>query len=105
MEKKLLEAVDMVCLNCVEDTLTDNSCCEKCPVRRLVDVNTNSKEKEWDFEAKVTGYFHTVIKAETLEEAKQKGLETYYETNFSNMEDIETEHLCVSDENGNDYYY
>ena len=31
------EAIDVVCLNCVEDTLRDNSCCETCPVRKLYD--------------------------------------------------------------------
>lgn len=60
---------------------------------------------KWDFEAKLSGYFHTEVEADTFEEAKQKGLEAYYETEFSNMEDIETEHLCVTDDKGNDHYY
>lgn len=34
-EDKILDAVDIVCLNCVENTLEDNSVCEKCPVRKL----------------------------------------------------------------------
>ena len=42
--KKILEAIDLVCLNCVEDTLTDNSCCENCPVRKT--YNSLTKEKE-----------------------------------------------------------
>ena len=34
-ENAILDAVDVVCLNCVEDTLNDNSVCEKCPVRKM----------------------------------------------------------------------
>ena len=41
---KVLEAIDMVCLNCVEDTLQDNSCCDKCPVRKLCDSLVNKGE-------------------------------------------------------------
>lgn len=41
---KILEAIDIVCLNCVEDTLTDNSCCENCPVRKTHDSLTEKKE-------------------------------------------------------------
>lgn len=33
----LEDAADIVCMNCVEDTLNDNSCCEKCPVRKTMD--------------------------------------------------------------------
>jgi len=44
---KILEAIDIVCLNCVEDTLTDNSCCENCPVRKTAD-SLNKKKKEFD---------------------------------------------------------
>lgn len=40
---KLLDAIDTVCLNCIEDTLEDNSCCDKCPVRKLYDC-ISSKE-------------------------------------------------------------
>lgn len=40
-ENEILDAVDVVCLNCVEDTLNDNSVCKKCPVRKLC----NSLEK------------------------------------------------------------
>lgn len=32
---KILDAVDTICINCVEDTLNDNSVCENCPVRKL----------------------------------------------------------------------
>ena len=35
--EKLMDAIDMVCLNCTQDTLEDNSCCEHCPVRQTVD--------------------------------------------------------------------
>lgn len=31
----ILDTADVVCLNCVEDTLNDNSVYEKCPVRKL----------------------------------------------------------------------
>ena len=41
---EILEAIDIVCLNCVEDTLTDNSCCENCPVRKT--YNSLTKEKD-----------------------------------------------------------
>ena len=34
-ENAIFDAVDVVCLNCVEDTLNDNSVCENCPVRKL----------------------------------------------------------------------
>lgn len=44
---KIFEAIDLVCLNCVEDTLTDNSCCENCPVRKTVDF-LNKKKKKFD---------------------------------------------------------
>lgn len=37
IEFSVCEAIDVVCLNCVEDTLLDNSCCETCPVRKLYD--------------------------------------------------------------------
>lgn len=35
--EKIIDAADTVCMNCPEDTLTDNSVCEACPVRKLVD--------------------------------------------------------------------
>lgn len=41
-ENRILDASDVVCLNCVEDILEDNSVCEKCPVRKLC----NSLDKE-----------------------------------------------------------
>ena len=34
----ILEAIDVVCLNCVEDTLGDNSCCDTCPVRKTANA-------------------------------------------------------------------
>lgn len=43
---KLLEAIDVVCLNCVEDTLNDESICEKCPVRRLSDSLCENENKD-----------------------------------------------------------
>lgn len=59
----------------------------------------------YSFEAKVSGYYHIEVEANNLEEAKKKGLDAYYEADFGGLEDYETEHLCVSDENVNDYYY
>ena len=43
----LLEAIDLVCLNCVEDTLKDNSCCEKCAVRKTADAV--SKQQNYSY--------------------------------------------------------
>lgn len=34
-ENAIFDAADVICLNCVEDTLNDNSVCENCPVRKL----------------------------------------------------------------------
>ena len=34
-EKNVLDAIDTVCLHCVEDTLNDESICSSCPVRKL----------------------------------------------------------------------
>lgn len=59
----------------------------------------------YSFEAKVSGYYHIEVEANSLEEAKEKGLDAYYEADFGSLEDCETEHLCVSDENDNDFYY
>ena len=43
-DRKILDAVDTVCLNCVEDTLEDNTCCDTCPVRKLAD-SINNRDK------------------------------------------------------------
>lgn len=34
-EKEILNAIDVVCINCVEDTLNNENICENCPVRKL----------------------------------------------------------------------
>lgn len=34
---EFLDAVDVVCLNCVEDTLNDDEVCNRCPVRKTCD--------------------------------------------------------------------
>ena len=34
-EKEILAAIDIVCLNCVEDTLNNEHACDNCPVRKL----------------------------------------------------------------------
>lgn len=35
MREKILDAVDTVCMNCVEDTLNNPNTCESCPVRKM----------------------------------------------------------------------
>ncbi len=40
---KILEAVDVVCMNCREDTL-NNNVCDNCPVRKMCN------ELEWEEE-------------------------------------------------------
>ena len=42
---KILDAVDTVCLNCVEDTLDHPEVCESCPVRKMC----NSIEYDEDY--------------------------------------------------------
>lgn len=39
---KYLEAVDLVCINCVENTTNENVC-ENCPVRRSCDTYEREK--------------------------------------------------------------
>ena len=39
---KILDAIDTVCINCVEDTLNNQDKCKDCPVRKL------SESLEWD---------------------------------------------------------
>ena len=46
-ETQFLNAVDTVCLNCTQDTLNDETVCEKCPVRRTVDDKNTAAEKEY----------------------------------------------------------
>ena len=41
---KILEAIDIVCINRVEDTLADNSCCENCPVMKTYNYITKEKD-------------------------------------------------------------
>ena len=42
---QILDAVDVVCINCVEDTLNNDGICEKCPVRKLCN-SLDEKEDE-----------------------------------------------------------
>ena len=35
--KKFLDAVDVVCINCVEDTLNNSEVCDHCPIRKTCD--------------------------------------------------------------------
>ena len=40
--EKILDAVDIICLNCVEDTLDNPDVCDSCPVRKLcIAINVN----------------------------------------------------------------
>lgn len=39
---KILDAVDIICINCVEDTLNNQGKCDNCPVRKL------SESLEWN---------------------------------------------------------
>jgi hypothetical protein len=34
-EREIIKAIDVVCINCVEDTLEDENKCDNCPVRKL----------------------------------------------------------------------
>jgi hypothetical protein len=34
-ESEIIKAIDVVCINCVEDTLEDENKCDNCPVRKL----------------------------------------------------------------------
>lgn len=41
---KILEAIDTVCLDCLENTLENPSVCDSCPVRKLADsINGTTK--------------------------------------------------------------
>lgn len=33
--KKITDAIDVVCLNCIEDTINSSEVCCRCPVRKL----------------------------------------------------------------------
>lgn len=44
-EDKILYAIDVVCLNCVEDTLNDDMVCKKCSVRKLADSLDRNEDK------------------------------------------------------------
>lgn len=43
MNKELQDAVNIVCLNCTQDTLNNESVCLRCPVRQMV----NDKTREY----------------------------------------------------------
>lgn len=43
--EKFLEAVDIVCMDCVEDTLNNPDVCETCPVRKTCDYLKSSEAK------------------------------------------------------------
>lgn len=36
--EEVLNAIDVVCLNCVEDTLNNENICDNCPVRKLANA-------------------------------------------------------------------
>ena len=37
MDKELQKAIDIVCLNCTQDTLNNSDVCNNCPVRKTTD--------------------------------------------------------------------
>ena len=39
----ILDAIDTVCMHCVEDTLNNGEVCEECPVRKLARSLENNK--------------------------------------------------------------
>lgn len=45
-ENAIFDAADVICLNCVEDTLNDNSVCENCPVRKLCNSLLGIKKQD-----------------------------------------------------------
>ena len=45
-ETEILNAIDLVCLNCVEDTLNNENICDNCPVRKLSDQIDDDKGDE-----------------------------------------------------------
>lgn len=48
-ETKILDAIDLVCLNCVEDTLNNENICDNCPVRKLADhIDEDMMEKIYE---------------------------------------------------------
>lgn len=70
-QKKILDAIDTVCLNCVEttkdDSIENDEICEKCPVRQLA-ISQLDKEKNIKkiMDKKECGY-----KTMTNQDAKQ----------------------------------
>lgn len=44
-QQKILDAINLVCLNCVEDTLSDENICSNCPVRKTSIVIFAEKEE------------------------------------------------------------
>lgn len=50
--EKIIDAADTVCMNCPEDTLTDNSACKACPVRKLVNSHNDIQDGSKDITVK-----------------------------------------------------
>ena len=59
---------------------------------------------KYGFEAKITGYYHAEIEADSLEEAKEKGRIELNNID-QNIDDLEAEYLCITEEESADYYY
>ena len=71
-----LDAIDTVCMNCIEDTLNNEEICETCPVRKSADVfrASNSELKTYKMTLRITddnkGQYTSTIYGHTAEEAK-----------------------------------
>ena len=54
--KKFLEAVDLVCINCAEDTLDNPDVCDSCPVRKTYKMV--EREQHWQSSEKAANDFY-----------------------------------------------
>lgn len=60
--------------------------------------------KEYCVGYKVEGRYYAYVEAESVDEAREKAKEEFYDADFGELEDIgncETEQINVSDEDGN----
>ena len=54
--EKFLEAVDLVCINCAEDTLDNPDVCDSCPVRKTCKMV--EREQRWQSAEKAANDFY-----------------------------------------------
>lgn len=95
---KFLEAVDTVCLNCVEDTINNPGVCENCAVRKTCDA---LKMQRYYVTYRVDARYLVEVEAENIEEAKRKAESKWYSADFGVAEDIGGEQTIIEDEDGN----